>query len=447
MKRGLLALVASLVLIFPPLVAHGSTSVGSLAKAGQFCAPQKGAGGPSVTITWSTWGNPGELKRFQEFTDAFNKCYAPRLTAKLVPVPIDNYNSKILTEIAGGTAPDLFYIGAQSIGTFVDKGVIADLTSYLTGPMSKSKPEEFFPGLWSAAKTAGHYYGVPVDNNPMIMWYNKALLKDAGVTQMPETLVEQGKWSWSAFQAISQKVRAKGNYGYVLGNWDGHYYSWVTTGGGKLYANNRFVVAQDPKSVAAFTYLNNNLNAKNFVYQGNLPRGEGDDALFLAQKVAFVGAGRWYLPEFKQAGGLQFDIVPWPSLSGKLTPAYDATAYMVMLKATKHPKEAFTFLTNFVSRQGQIFRLQGGGNAVPSVKGADAVVLEGNLPAHAKYFLTAREVGYAEPATQARVAGLSTYMDSALENIWLKHKPVGATLNQIAATTNKMIAKEMGKTR
>ncbi len=73
-------------------------------------------------------------------------------------------------------------------------------------------------------------------------------------------------------------------------------------------------------------------------------------------------------------------------LAKKIEPAAVSTAYMVLNKNTKYPNEAYQFLSEFVSKEGQIFRLQGGGNAVPSVANADQVVLEGNLPQHAKYF-------------------------------------------------------------
>ncbi len=448
MKKQVLSFIAIGVLFIPSFIAQGKTQARSVAAAppGQFCTPQKSSGGPNVALTWSVWGNPGELKRFYEFTDAFNKCYGPHITAKLTPIPNTGYSAKLLTQFAGGTAPDVFYMDVAYVGTFVKRGVITELTKYLNGPMSKSKPDSFYQGLWSAAKTPdGKIYGVTVDDNPMIMWYNKKVLQDAGVTVMPETLVQQGKWSWDTFQAICAKVRAKGNYGYVLGNWAGHIDSWIGTSGGKIYDKNKYVVGQDPNSLAAVKYLDDNLKAKNFIYSASLPRGEGDDALFIAQKVAFAGAGRWYLPEFKQVPGLQFDIVPWPSRSGKMTPAYVATAYLSINKASKHPNEAFQFFTNFVSQQGQTFRLQGGGNAVPSIRNADSVVLEGNLPAHASYLLKAREIGFAEPVVAAGTPGLNDYINSTLENIWVKHQPVDSVLKAITTRANKMIADNMAK--
>ena len=55
--------------------------------------------------------------------------------------------------------------------------------------------------------------------------------------------------------------------------------------------------------------------------------------------------------------------------------------------------------------EGQTFRLEGGGNAVPSIKGADEVVLEDGYPAHAQTFLDMRDIGFENYAAEARVPG------------------------------------------
>ncbi|AZH77293.1 hypothetical protein CSX12_01905 [Microbacterium sp. Y-01] len=54
---------------------------------------------------------------------------------------------------------------------------------------------------------------------------------------------------------------------------------------------------------------------------------------------------------------------------------------------------AFTFWTEFLSAKARrsVWRR---GNAVPSIKGADDVVLEGDYPAHAQTFLDMRDIGF-----------------------------------------------------
>ncbi|MGV2686840.1 extracellular solute-binding protein, partial [Clostridium perfringens] len=130
------------------------------------------------------------------------------------------------------------------------------------------------------------------------------------------------------------------------------------------------------------------VKSKNITFSGTLPKGQGGDAMFMSNQVGFVAAGRWYLPLFKKNQGLEYDVVTWPTNTGnKIEPAGIPTAYMVMNKASKNKEAAYTFFSEYVSKEGQRFRLQGGGNAVPAVQGTDEVVLEGNLPEHAQLFL------------------------------------------------------------
>src|SRR3712207_7848966 len=103
-----------------------------------------------------------------------------------------------------------------------------------------------------------------------------------------------------------------------------------------------------------------------------------------------------------------------------MEPGWVAVAYMVMNKKTESVKDAFTFITNFTSAEGQKFRLETGGNAVPSVtSGADEVVTQGSDLEGAEYFLDVRDtglVGYAE----LNVPGLVENMQDVLEKrLWL----------------------------
>jgi multiple sugar transport system substrate-binding protein len=422
-----------------------ATAIGGLALAA--CGSGGGDGGSAAAgrggtarLKWSTWGNPGELQRFQEFTQDFNSKH-PNIQMEMIAIPNAEYDSKMLTQMIGGTAPEVFYAGDQFIARLSAEQAILELGPLLAGPDSKSKPEDFFEGLWGAAKTEdGKIYGVPVDCNPMVLWYNKKLLQDAGVADMPGDLYDQGKWNRDAFQQMVDKVAAADKRGYILDMWWGHIYSWITTNGGKVYDfdNKRFVAHEDPKSVEAVKWMYDNLQAKKFAYQGALGEGQGADAMFMSQQAAFVGAGRWLLPVFKQNEGLEFDIAPWPANTGnKIEPAGIPTANIVINANAADQKAAFTFLTEYVSADGQIFRLQGGGNAVPSIKGADEVVKEGNVPEHAQVFLDAREVGYALWPIQASIAGLGTDIEEAWDKLFLKGGDPKAALTQIGEMVNE----------
>jgi multiple sugar transport system substrate-binding protein len=83
----------------------------------------------------------------------------------------------------------------------------------------------------------------------------------------------------------------------------------------------------------------------------------------------------------------------------------------------KDQATALKFLADFVSVEGQRFRLSGGGNAVPSVPGLDEVVTEGNLPPHGKWFTEIAAAGYAIPTLLSRNATLAVNWETDADKL------------------------------
>jgi multiple sugar transport system substrate-binding protein len=396
-------------------------------------------------VTWSSWGNTGEVANLKDFTDGYNSMQSD-VVAKYIPVPTDGYDDKLLTQLTSGTAPDLFYVGDGQVAGLIQNKVVMDMTELLSSDASQSKPEEFAGDLWGPAKLDdGTYYGVPVDCNPLVIWYNKKLLQDAGVTELPADAYEAGNWNWDTFQSMLDAVTAKGKSGFVLSSWWALRYSWITNNGGKIYDGGKFVANEDPKSVEAFQFLADNIAAKKIIFSGSLPEGQGDDAMFMSSQLGFCALGRWGLPLFRQNKNLDCDIVPYPTNTGnKIEPSGVAVAYWCMNAKPKDVDASFNFYTYFVSPDGQKTRLDTGGNAVPSIKGAEDVVLTDDQPEHKQYFLDARDVGYGPLREEAGTPGLSSDMDDLFEKFWLDGGDVKATLDKAAELANTAIEKNAG---
>lgn len=394
-----------------------------------------------VEVTWSSWGNTGEVANLKKFTDDYNASQSD-IVVKYLPSPNDGYDAKLLTQLTGGTAPDLFYAADGQVSTIVKNNAAYDLTELISGDTSQSKPEQFAGDLWGPAKTPdGKYYGVPVDCNPLVLWYNKKILQEAGITEMPADTYEAGNWNWDTFQSILDAVTAKGKRGVVLADWWAPRYSWVTTNGGKVYDGGKFVGNEDPKTIEAFTWIQENLKAKKITFSGSLPKGQGDDAMFMSNQLAFVALGRWGLPLFRENKNLEYDIVPYPTNTGqKIEPAGVAVAYWMMNAATQHVDQSFKFWTYFVSPDGQKGRLSDGGNAVPSITGVEEIVVNDEQPEHAQYFLDARNVGYGPFADEVGTPGLSTKVVDLFSKLWLDGGDVKTALDGIAKMANDAIA-------
>ena len=408
-----------------------------------------GGGGGSSTgqVAWASWANSGEAERFREYTDHFMEEH-PNLQVTYTPTPnFDDYHPKILTQLNGGTAPDAFYAGDTFLAQFIANDTISELNELMTGPNSQAQPEDFAKGLWGPARLPdGTIYGITVDCNPTVIWYNKTVLKEAGINDDPMELYENGEWKWDVFQQMSQQTAESADRvnGLMFENGNNWFYSWCRQNGGTPYDGDQFVANEDPKCVEAFEWMRENVSNGSFTYAGNLPTGQGADAQFNSNRTAFGQAGRWWLPIFRENSSLEYDVVPFPTnTDNKMEPGWVAAAYMVMNKETESRKNTFEFVTSFTSAAGQKFRLEASGNAVPSVRGADEVVLNDPILEGKQYFLDVRDnggiVGY---VPELSVPGLTEDMQDIFERrLWLPDGDgdVQGTLDEVAKLANSKI--------
>ena len=76
------------------------------------------------------------------------------------------------------------------------------------------------PGEVPVRAEDGKLYGIPVDCNPKVFWFNKGLLEEAGFTPDPVAAFTGGTWNRDALDDMLTKVKATGKRGMVVeGNW------------------------------------------------------------------------------------------------------------------------------------------------------------------------------------------------------------------------------------
>ncbi|GAA1179039.1 multiple sugar transport system substrate-binding protein [Kitasatospora gansuensis] len=393
----------------------------AIALSASACSGTNGGGDAKdgkVTLRWSTWGSAEDMAVFKAFTDEFTKKH-PNITLKLEPVAsYEDYHPKLLTQLTSRTAPDVFYVGDDYIGKLVADGVLAPLDEQLAGPDSKSRPADFFEGIYGGAKKSGVTYGVPNDTNPEVLWFDKKALAEAGITEDPAALNEAGRWTMATYLEMNAKLKAADKYGSIFWNWYGANYSLVNGFGGKVWENGKYVATTDPKSRQALKVLADGYRDKTFASADLLPEGNSASTQFIKHKAGFYAGGRWVVETIRKGGDLpNYDIVPFPSESGQPVQGAVAASYLTLNKDGKHKKEAFTFLTEFVSKEGQQLRLKGG-SAVPSVKGAESLVTGDGYPAHAQTFLDVRDKGFANFPDEVAVPGLTKAVNDHLMKIW-----------------------------
>src|SRR3982750_879600 len=88
--------------------------------------------GDKVTLTVDDWSSADRVEYMNQVVDAFQKAN-PCVTVSLIPAPSTGAETRRLTLIASGTAPDLIAAGESWIPLYVEAGGFLDLTPFVTG--------------------------------------------------------------------------------------------------------------------------------------------------------------------------------------------------------------------------------------------------------------------------------------------------------------------------
>ncbi|HEX7405389.1 MAG TPA: extracellular solute-binding protein [Candidatus Nanopelagicaceae bacterium] len=279
------ALVASVALLV-----SGSSSASSSA------ATASPAAVTPVTITfWHSYSEAGS--EVQTITDNLIPRFEaehPGITVKQVAIPYDSLHQKLLTAAAGGDLPDVVRLDLSWVAELANLGVLSKLNTEMSDFTKYSKL--VFPGTLASNYFKGSYYGLPLDTNTRIMFWNKAAFAKAKISKAPATFAE--------LVADAPKLKKVGIYVFGesgTGGWNT--LPWIWSGGGDI---------TDAKFTKSTGYLN---SAKNIAtvqmlvnmykkgYIPNLITGNksalGTSDGLAKGKYASILDGPWMVPVMK----------------------------------------------------------------------------------------------------------------------------------------------------
>src|SRR5512139_3088594 len=166
-----------------------------------------------------------------------------------------NYQDQLRSEIAAGTAPDVFWIPGTDVADFATRGLILnaadlaagtegfDVAAFYPGPMNHLT---YNPEGAATGADSGALWGLPRDVSTFALYLNLDLINEAGAPD-PRELAKEGKWDWNAFLDVAQKTRALGSdiYGYGASAWWAPYGVWLNASGGGFFNQDRTACALD----------------------------------------------------------------------------------------------------------------------------------------------------------------------------------------------------------
>ncbi|MER5886607.1 extracellular solute-binding protein [Streptomyces sp. NPDC001941] len=328
----------------------------------------------SGTVTYWDTSNEAEKGTYQALAEGFTKLH-PKVKVTYVNVPFGEANAKFKNAAGGNSgAPDVMRTEVAWVADFASLGYLAPLD----GTRAVDNEKDWLPQAAASTKYDGKTYATPQVIDTMALFYNKKMLKDAGV-EPPRSITE--------LKAASAKISAKdpGKTGLYLRGDDPYWFlSFLYGEGGDMVdAKDKKITVGDQAGVKAYSVIKDLVDSKAAITDAADGWNNMQNA-FKSGKVAMMLNGPWAIAdsragaEFKDPANLGIAPVPAGSVkqgspqggwnlsvyagSKNLNASYEFAKYMSSAQVQQQTTEKLSLLPTRTSVY-----------AVPSVAGNEMV--------------------------------------------------------------------------
>jgi multiple sugar transport system substrate-binding protein len=312
----------------------GRSTIGAAAVALAIGTGIGGAAASEVRVVVSYYSaQTGPI--FEAMAEEFEKAN-PDIDIQIEVVNWDSLEQKLVTDVAGGTAPDISIIGTRWLAGYVQEGIAEPLDDY----MSDEFKAQFIDTFMSPSVFDGTTYGLPVAASARAMYYNKAIFEQAGIAQPPAT--------WDELKEAAAKIAAlEGDiYGFGIQGkeieTDAYWYYAFWTHGGELLEDGRSGIASEAGVQAANLY-------KSMIDEGltqpdvTAYNRENMQDLFKQGRLGILLTGPWLRGQLQEeAPDIQYGIAPIPAGTTRAT--YGVTDSIIMFASSEVKEDAWKFL-------------------------------------------------------------------------------------------------------
>jgi multiple sugar transport system substrate-binding protein len=316
--------------------AAGLAGVLALTACGQGSATKEAAApeGKAVVRYMNFSANDGHEKDLTAIVNAFQTAN-PNITVQVETVPYANYFTKLQTAVAGGTAADTFELNYENFVTYAKNGSLAELQNVDSSVYKKS--------LYDAFNADGKQYGVPESFSNVVLFYNKALFKQAGVAE------PTAEWTWKDEQAAAAKLTNKG--AKVWGDYQpvsyNEFYKVLAQNGGEfLNADRTEATFNSPQGVEAAKFLIDKVGKTMPTEADGAGTPDFDSKLFTSGKLAMWHTGIWMFSALADAK-FDWDVVVEPGNTRKASAMF--VNGLVVNAASKNAEAAQKWITFLAS--------------------------------------------------------------------------------------------------
>jgi multiple sugar transport system substrate-binding protein len=288
----------------------------------------------------------------RNMTTAFEQAN-PGIKVNLEFVAYEALHDKIVAaQGAGGSGYDVVLYDVIWPAEFAKHGFVMDVTSRIPA----SETSQVFDGAWSTVTYDGKRWGMPWILDTKYLFYNKDMLKRAGIAAPPKT--------WDELAAQAKILKAKGIVNYpIVWSWAQaealicDYATLVAAYKGSFFEGDKPVFDQDG-ALKAMQYMNDSLregltnpNPREYLEEDVRRVFSNGDAAFALNWTYMYNMAN-DPKESKVAG--QVDLVPAPGVAGLTTAsAVNGSMALGIPANSQHGDEAWKYISYITSQDVQ----------------------------------------------------------------------------------------------
>lgn len=329
-----------------------------------------------IVVTVRLWAEPIALAyrdSFQEFSRQH-----PDIEVRTNMVAFSNYFDTLRTDVAGGSADDIFWLSNAYLDAYADSGRLMKIDQV---------DKDWEPAVVDQFTHNGTLWGVPqLTDAGIAVFYNADLLAAAGVDPAVLDSIQWSPGSDDTLRPLLKKLtvdldghRADSadfeflrvrQYGYNAANDpQAIYLNYIGSAGGIFQRGNQFAF-DNPEAAAAFRYLVGLINTDHTSPPASDTNDNGDFSRnqFLAGKMALFQSGTYSLAPIARDATFHWGVAMLPyGPQGRVSVTNGIAA--AGNSATRHPEAVRQVLQWMGSSKGNAY-LGREGAAIPAVLSA-----------------------------------------------------------------------------
>lgn len=362
-KRLLASLLSATLLV----------GLGACGQKGKTNSSEKAkAGGEKVELTFGIWDKKQKLA-MDKLVETYEKSN-PNVKVKIQLTPYKEYWTKLEAAATGGTAPDVFWVNVLHLDSYLEGGILQDITEAVKASDFK---ENYSAALLNNYVRDGKNYAVPKDFDTNALWYNKGLFDKAGVKYPTDDL------TYKDFVKLCKELKAKlpkGVYPFACPvDFQTWYYQTIYANGGYIINKEKTETGyMDPKTQGGIACWIDLIKQELSPTAATLSETNAD-AMFGSEQIAMNFAGSYMLPEYAGNEVIKgkIDCVEIPTFNGIEANCINGLGYAVYAKG-KNTEEATKFAIWLGSKEAM--QIQGESGVVISARNDAKALFEKASP-------------------------------------------------------------------